>query len=137
LPIARGQPIFLDQAADLVLDIPANGHKPGTGENFNTLRDFCDERGLSKHGHSVTWEHEWYQVFMFAVEEHAEIFRKEFGGERMQPHNQSSTEQVGYERAPDTTGARFSEPRRALGPHIAAAKKLGKGQKVSSGPTKN
>jgi hypothetical protein len=85
LPIARGQPIFLDQAADLVLDIPANGHKPGTGENFNTLRDFCDERGLSKHGHSVTWEHEWYQVFMFAVEEHAEIFRKEFGGERMQP----------------------------------------------------
>jgi hypothetical protein len=58
-----------------------------TGENFHTLRNFCEERGLSlsRHGHSVTWEHEWYQVFMFAEEEHAEIFRKEFGGERMHP----------------------------------------------------
>lgn len=30
-------------------------------------------------------EHEWYQVFMFAEEEHAEIFREAFGGERMHP----------------------------------------------------
>jgi hypothetical protein len=33
----------------------------------------------------VTREHERYQVFMFAEEEHAEAFRKEFGGERMHP----------------------------------------------------
>lgn len=35
--------------------------------------------------HSVVREHEWYQVFMFAEEEHAEIFREAFGGERMHP----------------------------------------------------
>jgi hypothetical protein len=30
-------------------------------------------------------ENTFYQVFLFAEEEHAEIFRKEFGGERMHP----------------------------------------------------
>ena len=57
------------------------------GENFYKLREFCRERelSLSRHGHSVTWKHEYYQVFMFAEEEHAEVFRKEFGGELMHP----------------------------------------------------
>jgi hypothetical protein len=51
------------------------------------LRAFCDERGLSlsSHGHSVVSDGAFYQVFMFAEEEHAEIFREEFGGERMHP----------------------------------------------------
>ena len=36
------------------------------GQNFHKLRDFCRERELSvsRHGHSVTWQHEYYQVFM-------------------------------------------------------------------------
>jgi hypothetical protein len=57
------------------------------GQQFYTLRKFCEERGLSlsNHGHSVTWEHNFYQVFMFASEEHAETFCKEFDGERMHP----------------------------------------------------
>jgi hypothetical protein len=57
------------------------------GENFYKLREFCRERdlNLSRHGHSVTWQHEYYQVFMFAEEEHAEVFRKEFGGEPIHP----------------------------------------------------
>jgi hypothetical protein len=40
---------------------------------------------LSPHGHSVTWHHEYYQVFMFAEQQHAELFGKEFGGEPMHP----------------------------------------------------
>jgi hypothetical protein len=40
---------------------------------------------LSRNGHSIVWEKEWYQVFRFAEEEHAETFMKEFGGERMHP----------------------------------------------------
>ncbi|MDR6305643.1 hypothetical protein GGQ85_003367 [Nitrobacter vulgaris] len=57
------------------------------GAQYENLRAFSEERGLSlsPHGHSVAREHEWYQVFMFAVEEHAEIFRAAFGGERMHP----------------------------------------------------
>jgi hypothetical protein len=57
------------------------------GNNYQTLRTFCEERGLSlsKHGHSVMSEHGFYQVFMFVHEEHAETFRAEFGGERMHP----------------------------------------------------
>ena len=35
--------------------------------------------------HSVVRDGALYQVFMFAEEEHAEIFRAEFGGERMHP----------------------------------------------------
>ena len=47
------------------------------GENFHALRTFCDERGLSlsRHGHSVNCDGQFYQVFMFAEEEHAEMFR--------------------------------------------------------------
>ena len=58
-----------------------------SGPNYQMLRDFCRESGLSlsPRGHSVTREHERYQVFMFAEKEHAEAFRKEFGGERMHP----------------------------------------------------
>jgi hypothetical protein len=57
------------------------------GENFHALRTFCDERGLSlsRHGHSANFEGQFFQVFMFAEEEHAEMFRARFGGERMHP----------------------------------------------------
>jgi hypothetical protein len=30
-------------------------------------------------------ENKFYQMFLFAMEEHAEIFRAEFSGERMHP----------------------------------------------------
>jgi hypothetical protein len=52
---------------------------------FHALRKFCEERGLSlsRHGHSVNCDGRFFQVFMFAEEEHAEIFRSAFGGERM------------------------------------------------------
>jgi hypothetical protein len=51
------------------------------------LRAFSDERGLSlsSYGHSVVSDGAFYQVFMFAEEAHAEIFREEFDGERMRP----------------------------------------------------
>jgi hypothetical protein len=57
------------------------------GENYHRLRTFCRERALSLslHGHSVSWRREWYEVFMFAEEEHAEVFSKQFAGERMHP----------------------------------------------------
>jgi hypothetical protein len=42
-------------------------------------------RVLPRHGLSVTWQGRYAQVFMFAEEEYAEVFRKEFGGERMHP----------------------------------------------------
>ena len=37
------------------------------------------------HGHSVVWEREWYQVFRFAKQEHADRSMQEFGGEPMHP----------------------------------------------------
>ena len=57
------------------------------GEGFHALRRFCGERGLSlsRHGHSANRDGQFFQVFMFAEEEHAEIFREAFGGERMSP----------------------------------------------------
>jgi hypothetical protein len=59
----------------------------GIGENFHKLRRFCEDRklSLSRHGHSVVWRKDWYQVFMFAEEADAEVFCKEFGGELMHP----------------------------------------------------
>jgi hypothetical protein len=40
---------------------------------------------LSRLGHSVVWEKEWYQVFRFAEEQQAARCIKEFGGESMHP----------------------------------------------------
>jgi hypothetical protein len=33
----------------------------------------------------VVWEKEWYCVFRFGQQEHADLFMKEFGGEPMHP----------------------------------------------------
>jgi hypothetical protein len=57
------------------------------GQHFGEFRTFCEERGLSlsRHGHTVVWEHNFYQVFMFATDEDAEIFCGAFEGERMHP----------------------------------------------------
>ena len=58
-----------------------------TGPNYEKVQKFCRANGLtlSRNGHSVVWQKEWYQVFRFADEQHAETFMKEFGGERMHP----------------------------------------------------
>lgn len=58
-----------------------------TGENYHKLRNFCQERdlSLSRHGHSLNSEGQFFQVFMFGQEDDAEVFRKEFGGVRMNP----------------------------------------------------
>src|SRR3979409_1401197 len=55
-----------------------------TGANYEKLQAFCRANGLSlsRHGHSVVWQNEWYQVFRFGE---AETFIKEYGGERMHP----------------------------------------------------
>jgi hypothetical protein len=60
---------------------------PGAGANYDRHQEFCRANGLtlSKHGHSVVWEKEWYCVFRFGQQKHAERFMKEFGGERMHP----------------------------------------------------
>jgi hypothetical protein len=40
---------------------------------------------LSRHGPSIVCDGRFYQVFMFAEEDHAEMFCEQFGGERMLP----------------------------------------------------
>ena len=40
-------------------------------------------------------ENKFYQVFMFAIEEHAEMLRKEFGGERMHPFREGQRDALG------------------------------------------
>jgi hypothetical protein len=56
-----------------------------TGANCEKIRDFCAQHGLtlSRFGHSVVWQKEWYQVFRFGREEDADTFMRKFGGERM------------------------------------------------------
>jgi hypothetical protein len=58
-----------------------------TGANYEKIREFCahHQLSLSRFGHSVVWQKEWYQVFRFAREKDAETFMRKFGGERMHP----------------------------------------------------
>ena len=58
------------------------------GANFQRHQDFCCNRNLEiskRYSPSVVWQREWYVILRFAKEEHAEIFIKEFGSERMHP----------------------------------------------------
>ena len=57
------------------------------GANYDRHRDFCRDHNLelSNYSPSVVWESEWYVVLRFAEHEHADLFMKEFGGERMNP----------------------------------------------------
>jgi hypothetical protein len=58
-----------------------------TGANHEKIGEFCRVNGLSlsRFGHAVVWEKEWYQVFRFGRLEDADHFMREFGGERMHP----------------------------------------------------
>lgn len=50
------------------------------GTNFDKHREFCRAHGLtlSRHGHAVVWQKEWYQVLRFAKPEHAKRFMQEW-----------------------------------------------------------
>jgi hypothetical protein len=60
------------------------------GANFEKHREFCRTHrlALSKHGHAVVWQKEWYQVFRFATQEHAERFIQEFVGSQYIPQRE-------------------------------------------------
>lgn len=57
------------------------------GANYDVHQEFCrtHDLSLSRFGHAVVWQKEWYQVFRFGRLEDADRFMKEFGGERMHP----------------------------------------------------
>ncbi len=60
-------------------------HRPALPYAQEFLRRSRAIAVASRHGHSVMSENQFHQAFMFALEEHAEIFRQEFGGEYMHP----------------------------------------------------
>jgi hypothetical protein len=47
-----------------------------TGASYEKIRAFCAQHGLrlSRFGHAVVWQRQWYQVFRFGREEDAETF---------------------------------------------------------------
>jgi hypothetical protein len=55
------------------------------GTYYRTLHAFCRDLSLCSRGHSVYYEDEWWEVFCFAEEVHADAFRLRFGGERFNP----------------------------------------------------
>jgi hypothetical protein len=57
------------------------------GVNYQVHQEFCQRHGLSlsRFGYVVVWQKEWHQVFRFGRPEHADLFIKEFSGERMDP----------------------------------------------------
>jgi len=62
-----------------------------TGANHEKIREFRRVNGLtlSRFGHAVVWDKEWYQVFRFGRLKDADHFMREFGGERMHPSERS------------------------------------------------
>jgi hypothetical protein len=57
------------------------------GANYETHAQFCTDNKLqrSRYSFSVRWENEWYCVFRFAEQAHAELFMKAFEGEPFNP----------------------------------------------------
>jgi hypothetical protein len=67
------------------------------GRNYDLLRAFCQQNqlSLSRHGRSMARSEGYYQVFMFADEAHADLFCKEFNGERMRASERDKPRKFG------------------------------------------
>jgi hypothetical protein len=56
-----------------------------TGARHEVIRVFCKDLSLCPRGHAVHRDDQWWQVFCFAEQEHAEKFMQRFGGEKFDP----------------------------------------------------
>jgi hypothetical protein len=56
-----------------------------TGARHEIIRAFCKDLSLCPRGHAVHHDDQWWQVFCFAEQEHAEKFMQRFGGEKFDP----------------------------------------------------
>jgi Protein of unknown function DUF72 len=75
-----------------------------------------------------------YYASQFTTAELNGVFYRTPTGEAVRSWREQTNEQDGYERAPDTFGARLRpSPRRAPGPRVAAGKKLANDLPVSRG----
>jgi hypothetical protein len=55
------------------------------GTQYRTLHAFCRDLSLCPRGHSVFHGDEWWEVFCFAEQAHADAFRERFGGAHFDP----------------------------------------------------
>ena len=53
--------------------------------DFKALHAFCRDLSLCPRGHSVFHDNAWWNVYCFAVPEHAAEFTARFGGEIFDP----------------------------------------------------
>lgn len=56
-----------------------------TGSNYRYLHAYCIDLSLAPLGHAVVRNGEWYNVFCFAEEAHADKFRLQFHGMKFDP----------------------------------------------------
>ena len=70
-----------------------------TRRDFKLIQDFCRDLSLCPRGHSVFHEGEWWNVYCFAVEDHAANFTGRFGGERFHPADRKMGWAPGKKRA--------------------------------------
>jgi len=63
------------------------------GWRHRFIHDFCRDLSLCPRGHAVFHDNQWWCVFGFADQEHAEKFAQRFGGERFDPKQKGSGRQ--------------------------------------------
>jgi hypothetical protein len=54
------------------------------GGRYAAIHEFCKDLTLCPRGHSV-YDGEWFHVYCFQKQEHAELFKQHFGGARFDP----------------------------------------------------
>lgn len=64
-------------------------------QHFSTIQAFCRDLSLCPRGHCVVRDGRWWNVYCFAESEHAERFRKRFGGETFDPRPRGRGERLG------------------------------------------
>jgi hypothetical protein len=62
--------------------LPASASLNG---GYKAIYDFCKDLSLCARGHTVLHNDEWFNVYCFSDEAHAEKFMARFGGEKFDP----------------------------------------------------
>ena len=60
---------------------------PRRGTHYRTIHAFCLDLSLCSRGHHVRYGDEWWLVFCFSEQSHADAFCRRFGGEHFDPQD--------------------------------------------------
>jgi hypothetical protein len=86
MPYRKGavSPAEIDRRWPHQVAVPASVSQ---GDGYKVIDAFCKDLSRAPRGHSVFHDGQWWNVYAFADEAHADKFRARFGGKKFNPRD--------------------------------------------------